>query len=278
MNIRTTKTLNNGVEIPMLGLGVFRSPNGPETVQAVKWALKAGYRHVDTASLYANEETVGQGIRESGIPRKQVFVTTKMWTEDMRKGRAGQRAAFEKSLSLLGLEYVDLYLLHWPVAESFHEAWKVMEEILRSGKARAIGVSNFHEHHLDELLAGAKVCPAVNQVECHPRLSQAPLVACCAKLGIAFETWSPLGGIRGDLMNDVTLKGIGLNHGKSIAQTILRWELQRGLVTIPKSVHKDRIEENADLYDFELTAREMALVDALNENRRFGADPENFPF
>ena len=278
MNIRTTKKLNNGVEIPMLGLGVFRSPNGPETVQAVKWALKAGYRHVDTASLYANEETVGQGVRESGIPRKQVFVTTKMWTEDMRKGKVGQRAAFEKSLSLLGLEYVDLYLLHWPVAEAFHDAWKVMEEIYKSGRARAIGVSNFHEHHLDELLSGAKVCPAVNQVECHPRLSQAPLVAYCEKLGIAFETWSPLGGIRGDLMNDVTLKGIGLNHGKSIAQVILRWELQRGLITIPKSVHKDRIEENADLYDFELTSKEMALVDALNENRRFGADPENFPF
>ncbi len=276
MNIRTTKTFNNGVEIPMLGLGVFRSPNGQETVDAVRWAVQAGYRHIDTASLYANEESVGRGVRECGVPRKQLFVTTKLWTDDMRKDEALQ--AFERSRSLLGMEYVDLYLLHWPVAGAIRPCWKKLEQLYKAGLVRAIGVSNFQPHHLDELLADASVPPAVNQVECHPRLSQVPLANYCAGHGIALETWSPLGGIRGDLMDDLTLKGIGAKYGKSIAQVILRWDLQRGLVTIPKSVHKDRIEENGDLYDFELNGPDMKAIDALNVNRRFGADPDDFPF
>jgi diketogulonate reductase-like aldo/keto reductase len=194
----------------------------------------------------------------------------------MRKGR--QLEAFEDSLKLLKTDYVDLYLIHWPVADKYKESWKVLEELYQSGRVRAIGVSNFHKHHLDDLLAEAKVLPVVNQVECHPRLSQKSLVEYCNKLNIAFEAWSPLGGGGGDLVNDERLKKMGAKYGKSAAQVILRWDLQRGIITIPKSVHKDRIISNADIYDFELTQEDMAIMNAMNENKRVGADPDNFNF
>jgi diketogulonate reductase-like aldo/keto reductase len=276
MDIRTTKRLNNGVEIPLLGLGVFKAGKGRETEEAVRTALEAGYRHVDTAAAYENEEDVGKGLRSSGVPREQVFITTKLWNEDQRRGR--QREAFEESLRRLGTDYVDLYLVHWPVPGAFVSSWKVMEEIYRSGRARAIGVSNFQARHLDTLAKTASVPPAANQVECHPRLSQAPLREYCRRAGIAVEAWSPLGGAVGDLLTDPRLAALADRKGRTVAQVILRWDLQHGMVTIPKSVRRERILSNAALYDFELTAEEMREVDAMNTDRRFGPSPDAFDF
>ena len=277
MNIRTVKTMNNGVDIPTLGLGVFLAPDGRQTADAVRWALEAGYRHIDTAAIYRNEASVGLGMRESGVPREEIFLTTKLWNNDMRAGR--QREAFEESLKKLGTDYVDLYLIHWPVAGKYNESWQVMESLYSEGRMRAIGVSNFHVHHMEDLLAQAKVVPAVNQVECHPLLSQKPLMHYCEKLGIVFEAWSPIGGgDAGNLAGNAELAAIGAKYGKSAVQAILRWHLQRGEVVIPKSIHKERIIENADLYDFELDASDMAAVDAMNRDQRVGASPDSFTF
>ena len=277
MDLQTTKKLNNGVEIPYLGLGVFQVKEGDETANAVHWAIEAGYRHIDTAALYGNEKSVGIGIRKSGIDRKKVFVTTKLWKDDMLRGT--QMQAFEKSLKLLQMDYVDLYLIHWPVAGKSMESWKVLEEIYKSGKARAIGVSNFMEKHLDALLREAKIVPAVNQVECHPHLAQQPLADYCQKQGIAFEAWSPLGGTGGNLLDDPTLKKIADKYGKSAAQVTLHWELQRGLITIPKSIHQARIIANTDIYGFELSTDEMKAINALDKNpQRTGPDPNNMDF
>ena len=277
MNIRTVKTMNNGVDIPTLGLGVFRAPDGRQTADAVRWALEAGYRHIDTAAIYGNEESVGLGIRESGVPREEIFLTTKLWNNDMRADR--QREAFEESLKKLGTDYVDLYLIHWPVAGKYTASWKVMESLYSEGRMRAIGVSNFHVHHMEDLLSQAKVVPAINQVECHPLLSQSPLKHYCEKLGIVFEAWSPLGGGgSGNLAGNAELAAIGAKHGKTAAQAILRWHLQRGQVVIPKSIHKERILENANLYDFELGVADMAAIDAMNRDQRFGSSPDSFTF
>ena len=277
MDLQTTKKLNNGVEIPYLGLGVFQVKEGNETTNAVRWAIEAGYRHIDTAALYGNEKSVGTGIRNSGIDRKKLFVTTKLWKDDMLRGT--QMKAFEKSLKLLQMDYVDLYLIHWPVAGKSMESWKVLEEIYKSGKARAIGVSNFMEKHIDALLQEAKIAPAVNQVECHPHLSQQPLVDYCQKQGIAFEAWSPLGGTGGNLLDDPVLKKIADKHGKSAAQVTLRWELQRGLITIPKSIHQARIIANTEIYGFELSEDEMKAINTLDKNpQRTGPDPNNMDF
>ncbi len=277
MDLQTTKKLNNGVEIPYLGLGVFQVKEGDETTNAVRWAIEAGYRHIDTAALYGNEKSVGTGIRNSGIDRKKLFVTTKLWKDDMLRGT--QMKAFEKSLKLLQMDYVDLYLIHWPVAGKSTESWKVLEEIYKSGKARAIGVSNFMEKHIDALLQEAKIAPAVNQVECHPHLSQQPLVDYCQKQGIAFEAWSPLGGTGGNLLDDPVLKKIADKHGKSAAQVTLQWELQRGLITIPKSIHQARIIANTEIYGFELSEDGMKAINTLDKNpQRTGPDPNNMDF
>jgi len=277
MDLQKTKKLNNGVEIPYLGLGVFQIKEGNETANAVHWAIEAGYRHIDTAALYGNEKSVGTGIRNSGIDRKKLFVTTKLWKDDMLRG--SQMKAFEKSLKLLQMDYVDLYLIHWPVAGKSMESWKVLEEIYKSEKARAIGVSNFMEKHIDALLHEAKIVPAVNQVECHPHLSQQPLVDYCKKHGIVFEAWSPLGGTGGNLLDDPVLKKIADKHGKSAAQVTLRWELQRDIITIPKSIHQARIIANTDIYGFELSADEMKAIDALDKNpQRYGPNPNNMDF
>jgi diketogulonate reductase-like aldo/keto reductase len=277
MDLQKTKKLNNGVEIPYLGLGVFQIKEGNETANAVHWAIEAGYRHIDTAALYGNEKSVGTGIRNSGIDRKKLFVTTKLWKDDMLRG--SQMKAFEKSLKLLQMDYVDLYLIHWPVAGKSMESWKVLEEIYKSEKARAIGVSNFMEKHIDALLHEAKIVPAVNQVECHPHLSQQPLVDYCKKHGIVFEAWSPLGGTGGNLLDDPVLKKIADKHGKSAAQVTLRWELQRDIITIPKSIHQARIIANTDIYGFELSADEMKAIDALDKNpQRSGPNPNNMDF
>ena len=277
MDIHTTRKLNNGVEIPYLGLGVFQVKDGDETANAVRWAIEAGYRHIDTAAFYGNEKSVGLGIRKSGIERRQLFVTTKLWKTELLQGT--QMKAFEQSLKDLQMDYVDLYLIHWPVAGKSRETWKILEEIYKSGRARAIGVSNFMEHQLDKLLQDAKIVPAVDQVECHPHLSQQSLLTYCEKAGIAFEAWSPLGGTGGKLLDDPVLKKIAGKYGKSTAQVILRWDLQRGMITIPKSIHQKRIIANADLYNFELSADDIKVINELDRNpERSGPDPAPMGF
>ena len=279
MNINTTKKLNNGVEIPYLGCGVFQVNDGDEAVNTVRWAIEAGYRHIDTASAYRNERSVGQAIRQSGINRKELFVTTKLAIDDMRQST--QMKGFERSLSLLQVDYVDLYLIHWPVTGKNRETWKIMEEIYKSGRARAIGVSNFVEFHLEKLLQDAKIVPAVDQIELHPYFSQQPLVAYCEKLGIAGEAWSPLGGTGGNLLNDPVLKKIAEKYKKSTAQVVLRWELQSGIITIPKSTHQARIKANTELYDFELSAADIKTINDMDKAPKplgMGWDPNKIAF
>ncbi len=275
MNLQTTKKLSNGAEIPVLGLGVFRSKDGQETSNAVRWAIEAGYIHIDTAKIYGNEASVGQGVRDSGIAREKLFVTTKLWNDDMRANR--QLQAIDESLKALGMEYVDLYLIHWPV-ENYVESWKAMEKILASGKARSIGVSNFQPHHLETLMAQSEVMPVVNQVEMHPYLTQEDLRRYSGEKGIAVQSWSPLGGQGGNVLDDAKIKEIADKYGKSPAQVIIRWDLQHGVITIPKSVHKERIIENADVFNFQLSDADMAAIDSLNKNSRVGPDPDNFDF
>jgi methylglyoxal/glyoxal reductase len=278
MDINTTKKLNNGVEIPCLGFGTLRSKDNEETVNAVRWAIESGYRHIDTAAGYGNENSVGQGIRDSGVDRKKVFVTTKLKPDDdMLPG--AQMKAFEKSLNLLQLNYLDLYLIHWPVAGKTLQAWKGLEEIYKSGRVRAIGVCNFTVSHFVELFRNAKITPAVNQIELHPHLSLQPLVAYCEEHGIACEAWSPLGGDGGKLLDDPVIKKIAEKYGKSVAQVILRWDLQKGVIIIPKSTHQARIVANANLYDFELNTNDMKAINDLDRDpRRFGRDPNSMSF
>lgn len=269
MNLSSAKRLNNGVAMPFVGLGVWLAKHD-ETVQAVKWALEAGYRHIDTARVYKNEAAVGQGLRESGLPRDQVFITTKLWNDDMRAGR--QMEAFEESLEALGTEYVDLYLLHWAVDDVYIPSWNVLEKIYAQGRAKAIGVCNFQRHHLERLMEGATVKPAINQFECHPYLTQEPLIAFCEKEGIACEAWGPLGGKGSPLVDDPGLASIGEKYGKSAAQVILRWNVQRGVIVLPKSVHKERILANSRIFDFTLNDADMKAVSAMNKNKRLNME------
>ncbi|ASJ55374.1 glyoxal reductase [Brevibacillus formosus] len=277
-HLQDTTTLYNGVKMPWLGLGVFKVEEGQELEQAVKTAIKHGYRSIDTAAIYNNEEGVGRGIRaglqEAGITREDLFVTSKVWNADL--GYESTLAAYETSLKKLGLEYLDLYLIHWPVEGKFKEAWRALETLYKKGLVKAIGVSNFHVHHLEELLKDAEIKPMVNQVEFHPRLSQDELRAYCKEQGIQFEAWSPL--MQGQLLDNPVLKGIAEKYGKSIAQVIIRWDLQNGVVTIPKSTKEHRIVENASVFDFELSKEDMELIHALNQNHRVGPDPDNFDF
>ncbi|MHC5374914.1 aldo/keto reductase [Enterococcus sp. LJL120] len=267
------QTLNNGLEIPQIGLGVWRAPND-DAAKAVEWALKAGYRLIDTAAAYKNEDGVGQGIRNSGVPREEIFVTTKLWNSD--QGYESTHQAFNDSLEKLGLDYVDLYLIHWPVAGKYKDSWRAMEEIYASGKAKAIGVSNFHQHHLEDLLADAKVKPVLDQIEIHPTLTQEPLRNYLKSIDVAVEAWSPLG--QGTILNNPVLVEIGKAHQKTAAQVIIRWHLQNKIIVIPKSVHEQRIQENFDVFDFELSAEEIKKINGLNINERLGADPDNFNF
>lgn len=273
LTLASTATLNNGMDMPWLGLGVFKAEDGDEVQQAVLAALDAGYRHIDTASVYGNEIGVGQAIRESAIPRDDIFVTTKLWNADIREGEV--EAACDASLKRLGMDEVDLYLVHWPV-EPIVETWHKMQRLLEKGKVRAIGVSNFQVHHLERLLPDADVVPAVNQMEFHPKLTCPDLLPYCREKTIQFEAWSPI--MRGEVNEVPELKRIAEKHGKTPVQVTLRWDLQHQVVTIPKSVHADRIRENADLYDFELSDDEMALIDSLNTGYRTGPDPDNFNF
>ena len=273
-SINDCTILNNGVEMPWFGFGVFKVQDGDEVEHAVRIALQTGYRSIDTASLYNNERGVGKAIQESGVPREDIFLTTKVWNDDMRANRT--QAAFAESLERLGTDYVDLYLVHWPVAGFYKETWKAMEEIYKSGRAKAIGVSNFTIHHLEDLLSGCEIVPAVNQIEFHPLLLQADLLAYCESQNILVEAWSPL--MRGKILHEKTILEIAEKYGKTAAQIILRWDLQHGVITIPKSVHAHRIEENADIFDFTLSEADMKSLDALDAGERVGPDPDNFYF
>jgi diketogulonate reductase-like aldo/keto reductase len=272
-SISDCAVLHNGVRMPWLGLGVYKAKEGEEVVRAVRTALEAGYRSIDTAALYANEEGVGRAVRESGIPREELFITTKVWNTD--QGYERTLAAFETSMRKLGLEVLDLYLVHWPVRGKYKDTWRALEKLYKEGRVRAIGVSNFQPHHLDDLLADAEIKPMVNQVELHPLLTQKPLIAYCREHGIQVEAWSPI--IRGNLDVPLLLE-LAARYGKTPAQIVLRWHLQNGVIAIPKSVTPERIRENADMFDFELTAEDMQAIDSLNENRRLGPDPDNFDF
>lgn len=277
-SLQDTVALNNGVKMPWLGLGVFKVQEGEEVTGAVKFAIRSGYRSIDTAAAYRNEEGVGaaiaEAIREYGVTRDQLFITSKVWNSD--QGYQATLDAFDLSLKKLGLDYLDLYLVHWPVKGKYKDTWKALEHIYKSGKVRAIGVSNFYKHHLEDLLADAEVVPAVNQIELHPYLSQAPLRAFNRELGIQVEAWSPLGQSR--VLEDPVIAVLAAKHGKTPAQVVLRWDLQSGVVTIPKSVREARIVENADVFDFELSAEDMQAIDGLNRDQRVGSDPDNFNF
>ena len=272
----TTMTMNNGVQIPQLGLGVFQTPDGRATSQAVTWALQAGYRHIDTAMIYGNEESVGQGIRDSGLKRRDVFLTTKLWNDDIRSGRA--KAAFEESLDRLGTDYVDLYLIHWP-AQGWQQAWQDMEELYRQRRVRAIGVCNFQQHHLEELHSISSTKPAVNQIESSPQFVNQELIDYChGELRIDVEAYRPLGGTGGSVLSDPRLESISRRVGRSPAQVVLRWHIQRGLIVIPKSTHQERIEQNAQVFDFTLDEDDMKAISAMDSGIRAGADPDNFDF
>ena len=273
-NLQDTTTLHNGVKMPWFGLGVFKVQEGSEVVESVKAALRNGYKSIDTAAVYRNEEGVGQGIKEAGVPREELFITTKVWNSD--QGCESTLQAFETSMEKLGLEYLDLYLIHWPVAGKYKETWKALEKLYKDGKVRAIGVSNFHVHHLKDLMADAEIKPMVNQVEYHPHLAQTELLEFCKAEGIQIEAWSPLK--QGELLSEPTIVEIAEKHKKSPAQVILRWDLQNEVITIPKSVKEHRIIENADIFDFELSADDMDRLNSLNKNERVGPDPDNFDF
>jgi methylglyoxal/glyoxal reductase len=273
-SLTDTTTLHNGVKMPWFGLGVFKVQEGSEVIESVKAAIKNGYRSIDTAAVYQNEEGVGQGIKESGVSRDDLFITTKVWNSE--QGYETTLQAFETSLTKLGLDYLDLYLIHWPGLDSnkFKETWKALEKLYKDGRVRAIGVSNFHVHHLQELIKDAEVKPMVNQVEFHPHLTQRELLTYCQSEGIQLEAWSPLK--QGELLSDQTINEIAEKYQKSAAQVILRWDLQNKVVTIPKSIKEHRIIENADVFDFELSVEDMERISGLNKDERVGPNPDDF--
>ncbi|MFD9406839.1 aldo/keto reductase [Streptomyces sp. NPDC059989] len=280
MNQVPTVTLNNGTHMPRLGYGVWQVPDA-EAERAVETALEAGYRSIDTASVYGNEDGTGKGIAASGIAREELFVTTKLWNGPARKwSRDAVLRAFDDSLARLGLDHLDLYLIHWPrpMRDDFLSIWKTFEEIAASGRAKAVGVSNFRPADLDRLAAESPLVPAVNQIELHPLFPQAELRALHAERGIATEAWSPLGQGKG-LLALPEVAAIAARHGRSAAQVVLRWHLQLGNIAIPKSVTPARIRENLDVFGFELDAADMAVLDALGAGgaaRRIGPDPAVF--
>jgi diketogulonate reductase-like aldo/keto reductase len=267
-------TLHNGVQMPYFGLGVYLSKDGGEVINAVKDALNHGYRHVDTASIYNNEEGVGIGVKESNVPRKDVFLVSKVWNTD--QGYDSTLKAFEASLKRLDTDYLDLYLIHWPKGELSKETWKALEQLYREKRVRAIGVSNFLKHHLEDLLTSAEIVPMVNQMEFHPYLVQQDLVDFCHTRGIQYEAWSPM--MQGNIFDLEIMKDLASKYNKTVAQIVLRWDLQKGVVTIPKSSKKERIISNAAIFDFELSPEDMQRLDALDRGKRFGPDPNNFDF
>jgi len=273
LSIRSIVKLNNGVEMPLYGLGVWQIPMGPATHRAVTTALQTGYRLIDTAKFYGNEADVGVAVRESGVPRDEVFLTTKLWNND--HGFDAALKAFEASRKRLGFPTVDLYLIHWPVPEERKETWRAMERILKEGSVRAIGVSNYTIPHLEELLASSGVVPAVNQVELSPFLAQKPLIEFCRRHGIAVEAYSPL--TKGHRLGDKRLKAVAQKYGKSVPQVLIRWGLQHGIIEIPKSAKPDHIRENAAVFDFEIRPEEMLGLDSLSEDLHVAWDPTGEP-
>jgi diketogulonate reductase-like aldo/keto reductase len=274
MNIDDTITLYSGTAMPRLGLGTWRAADGEEVRNAVRWALEAGYRHIDTAAAYDNEAGVGEAIHDAGVPRSDLFVTTKLWNDAQRAGE--EREAFNESLERLGMGYIDLYLIHWPIPGKFVQSWRVLEELFNEGRCKAIGVSNFLPHHLDELARETDLAPMVNQIELHPRLTASDIEPYCRAREIVVEAWSPV--LRGQADAVPELAGIARAHGKTATQVAIRWHLQHGRVVIPKSVHRERIEENANVFDFELSEQEMRTIDGLDRDERMGPHPDHVNF
>lgn len=274
MKLSSTVRLNNGVEMPWFGLGVFRAEDGKEVENAVVTAINHGYRSIDTASVYQNERGVGAGIKKSGVPRGEIFLTSKVWNGD--QGYKSTLKAFNDSLERLQTDYLDLYLIHWPKGKLSLETWKALEELYDKGLTRAIGVSNFLVHHLEDLLPECKVVPAVNQVEFHPELIQPGLLKYCQEKGIQPEAWSPI--MKGKVLDIPVLQALAAKYQKTPVQIVLRWDIQKGVVTIPKSVHPERIISNANIFDFELSDEDMAKIDRLDKNQRIGFHPDEIPF
>ena len=273
LTIGSTVALRRGVRIPVIGLGVYQSRPGAETREAVRTALELGYRHVDTARAYGNEEDVAAGIAASGVARDEVFVTTKLWNSD--HGYDATLRACDASLARLRTERIDLYLVHWPVQGLRHDTWRAMERLLADGKARAIGVSNYGVRHLEELLARANEPPSVNQVELHPFLAQRELREFCAQRHVVVEAYAPL--VKARRMDDPVLRRVAAKHRRTPAQVLVRWGLEHGLVVIPKSVRAERIQENAGVLDFALDAEDLAALDLLDEGYRTSWDPTDAP-
>ncbi|HZH61787.1 MAG TPA: aldo/keto reductase [Metabacillus sp.] len=273
-SLNSTTTLHNGVKMPWIGLGVFKVQDGEEVVNSIKAALEFGYRSIDTAAIYKNEEGVGRAIAESNVPREELFITTKVWNTN--HGYESTLKAFDDSMEKLGLDYLDLYLIHWPLPSQgkYVETWKALEKLYKDGRIRAIGVSNFKIHHLEEIIANCEIKPMVNQVEYHPRFNQRELHAFCKENDIQLEAWSPL--MQGGLLDDPVLVKIAEKYNKSTAQIILRWDLQTEVVTIPKSTKPHRIAENANIFDFELSQEDMDKINGLNQDKRMFADPDEF--
>ena len=273
LNIQSTVKLNNDVRMPILGLGVYQSPPGRVTRNAVNFALRIGYRHVDTARIYGNEADVGEAVRESGVPREDLFVTTKLWNSD--QGYDSTLRAFEGSLKRLGLDYLDLYLVHFPVPDVRKETWRAMETLLQKERCRAIGVSNFTIRHLEELIEESHVIPSVNQVEFHPFLYQKELLKYCQRKGIQVEAYSPLA--RGERLKHPRITSLATKYSKTPAQLMIRWGIEHGLVVIPKSTREERIRENSQVFDFDISDDDMRSLDSLNEDLRLNWDPTNVP-
>ena len=270
--IGDTVTLANGVEMPRLGLGTYKSAEGGDVERAVATALELGYRGIDTASLYGNEEGIGAALAATPVPREEIFLASKVWNDE--QGYDATLAAFERSLERLGTEYLDLYLVHWPRPET-PDTWRALERLLAEGRVRAIGVCNHLIHHLDRLLESAEIVPMVNQYEFHPWLQQSDLLGHCEGLDIVVQAWAPL--MKGRVDEAPELVAIGMRYGKSAAQVAIRWILQHGVTTIPKSVTPARIAENADVFDFSLSVEEMRAIDGLDRGERLGPHPDRFP-
>ena len=271
--VESLARLKNGVMIPRLGLGVYQSPPGQTTQRAVEYALKIGYRHIDTARIYNNESDVGTALRKSGIKREDVFITTKLWNGDHGYEKALESC--DASLKRLGLKYLDLYLIHWPVPEIRNESWQALVQLLKDGKCRSIGVSNYTIQHLTELFDKSEILPMVNQVEFSPFLYQKQLLDYCEKNKIQVEAYSPL--TQGAKLNHPRIQQIAKKHDKTPAQVLIRWSLQHSLVAIPKSVREERIKENSQVFDYNLTTEDMRILDSLDENFRNSWDPTNAP-
>lgn len=283
-NVNSPLKLNDGVEIPCVGYGTFRT-DPAVTARAVKDAIQAGFRHIDTAMIYHNEEGVGQGIKASGVDRKNLFITSKLWNTD--RGYESTKEAFQKSLDRLGLDYLDLYLIHWPANEKQFgpeasrinaETWRAMEELYEAGKIRAIGLSNFMPYHVAELMKTAKINPMVDQIEVHPGWSHSEEIKKIQAMNIQVEAWGPLGGQGATVLTNPTMEKIAAAHGKTTAQVSLRWVIQQGVLPLPKSVHVNRIKENMDVFDFELSDAEMAEISALKDLGGQCKDPDEVDF